>query len=720
MSIDNLIISAQLQTDKFDKGISKITGSLSGLGKTIFDSTLKVKTLEKGFDAVVGSIKQGFNAVIGNTIDYLKQTWEHIDNVAESAQKLNISVESFQKLTFAAGQLNTQTEDVVSGLEKLQIHLGEGSPELINTLKQLGLSYTDLLASSPDEAFVATLSSLKDLDNTFQRSAIFKTLYGKSGNKLNNLVDNGLLDQLSNAPVIDEETAKKIDTANDAYARLNMSTQRVAGLFVGELAEGITAFINTLDEFISSIDGRDIKLLGEITTYLATIFVQMGIAAGQLVERLFYLGSKLGGSASIALVGAGQPITAGVVGAGAALGNKAYNQEVEKNGFFWDKIQGKLMSAQERLLDEINNPTVKGNNGTPKRQDPYALFEGTLKEQHTAAEEKYKNNILSEQRLITANTSRLLLLDKELELNNKITDQEKQQRRDKLTELALLSSEIYFKEKAVSINEEGLKHRMDMAKIDAQLAAKDKFNENVYKHQKDRNDIISDPNILDGDKAGLLYENMLARRAAERLQQKEKELEGSKMLWKMEEQTTILTTQRAKGITLTTRELEIQKQIENGISDTLAQQLKTQDRLLTIEERKARIKSKSQLGIFDAVDAAMGIKKQFDPSIELLEQKKKIDALFNNGLITENERAGALSQSFNSLIPEKQNGSLVRKNSQEAWRLMLKNENGRSDADTLKEIERIEKEQAKKHDETNRLLNEWLVRQKEEIISIER
>lgn len=116
------------------------------------------------------------------------------DDVAKTADKLGIGITELQELRYAAERSGVATGAFDTALEKMQKNLGEaagGTGAAKDALEQLGLSASDLIELSPDQALGLIADRMGEVGTDAERAAILTDIFGRSGVGMINMLRGG-------------------------------------------------------------------------------------------------------------------------------------------------------------------------------------------------------------------------------------------------------------------------------------------------------------------------------------------------------------------------------------------------------------------------------------------------------------------------------------------------------------------------------------------------
>lgn len=195
--------------------------------------------------AAVATVAAAATAIAGVTAKGL----ENVDMLAKAAGRLDLGVAQYQALNHAAAKADVSVGDLESAFGKMRREIGELDP----VFAELGLNMEDLLRMDANQQFSAIAEALNQIENPTLRAAKAQEIFGRSAQKLQNLLRDGgaaiainekLYQDLGIA--LSETDAVMVEMANDSMADLKQIGDGVANTFAVQFAPAITAVTEAL------------------------------------------------------------------------------------------------------------------------------------------------------------------------------------------------------------------------------------------------------------------------------------------------------------------------------------------------------------------------------------------------------------------------------------------------------------------------------------------
>lgn len=185
-TLEELVIELKLDSAELKRGLSKVQADLNRTGKV-------ADNLGATFKRVGGLLIGAFAA--GKLIGDFKKAIDYMDEMADAADRVGISSESFSKLAYAAKLTEVPIGLLEMSLRKMQLALVEASDNSKSgaaaALNALGLSATNLRKVGADEALAQIADGLNSITDPARKAALAQEIFGKGSRLLNDLLKEG-------------------------------------------------------------------------------------------------------------------------------------------------------------------------------------------------------------------------------------------------------------------------------------------------------------------------------------------------------------------------------------------------------------------------------------------------------------------------------------------------------------------------------------------------
>jgi hypothetical protein len=224
-----------------------------------------MKGAEKAALGYFAALAAGVSAVAVIT----QKTAEAGDQFAKTSRIIGMTAETFQELDYAAKM--SGVDNLKGSLEKLNKSVSDVRNETGTLTSYLKANDQQLLAqlknvNSNEEAFDLLMDAIGKAPNEFSRAELAQAAFGKSGQQLILLANEGakgissLREEARKYGVISNETAANSEAFLDAQARLKAALTGVSTELTGGLLPGLTETITKIADFIAGIDNWEEKL----------------------------------------------------------------------------------------------------------------------------------------------------------------------------------------------------------------------------------------------------------------------------------------------------------------------------------------------------------------------------------------------------------------------------------------------------------------------------
>lgn len=259
--IGALRVALGLDTATFDAGANRAEARAYQLGTKIGRSMRAaaegVGKLNSAIGILGGTVTiAGFVAVTSKALDYAS-------SLAEVAQQLGVTTKDLQTYRYAASQVGISQEEMDKGLSKLTVTMGKaraGVKEPVEAFRTLsGLLGKDILkgANTAGDAIPLIAAALAKVPDPTRRAALEVELFGKTGQKLDNLLSGGAAGV--NALVASAEqlglvlTDEQIQHADDLADRLSALKQVLEANIAGAVANNTDAILSLANAFATLV-----------------------------------------------------------------------------------------------------------------------------------------------------------------------------------------------------------------------------------------------------------------------------------------------------------------------------------------------------------------------------------------------------------------------------------------------------------------------------------
>lgn len=269
-----------------------------GLIETAFEEA------KKAFDWVV--VYEAMHEAFDKVADLAKETFELGEQMVQASQKTGLSVESLSVLKYAAGELGTSFDSLVTGVGRMQKNIADassGNKKLASEFQEMGLDAKALSSdvNGSETAFHRFIDTVAATTNVSARNQLVMDMMGRAG-----LEQIPVLIELSQhwdeykdraqaaGVVLSEKTAKSLE---EVQQQLNDVKARVEGAGVA-FVEGLIPALGQLTDVIreGKNDRNELHDWGNTIGKDLAFVAEVAYSAASALEFMF--GAIEGGGAT--------------------------------------------------------------------------------------------------------------------------------------------------------------------------------------------------------------------------------------------------------------------------------------------------------------------------------------------------------------------------------------------------------------------------------------
>lgn len=247
--ISELVTHLKLVDTDFQNGIRRSQNSLQTFAKNGQSSFSALKSAIAGL---------GIYALIRG----LDQTTDSVSKLADESQRLNVSVESLQRLQFAAEQVGVSADSVNLAISRMLVNLGRATTEggeAAIPFTQLGLSLDYLNSLNPDEQFAAIAASLATIqDPAIQAAAgteVFSRAFMNIGAFIKSDIPKNIAIFKSLGAELSGNQVNAVDAYGDKVSELSTQWKGFRGQLLASLSGELTNFLVWIQQSIKDMGG---------------------------------------------------------------------------------------------------------------------------------------------------------------------------------------------------------------------------------------------------------------------------------------------------------------------------------------------------------------------------------------------------------------------------------------------------------------------------------
>lgn len=236
-----------------------------------------IKSAVGGFKALDSKVNKARSAVAalagaGGFALLVKSTANYLDTLGKTSDKLGLTTQALQELSFVVGQTSTVSgPQFETALQRMVRRIGDardGTSAAVNALDTLNLSVSKLSQLNADQAFTVIAQAISEMDNEMEQLAITQQIFDSEGVALINTLRRGadgiseLRDEAKGlGATFSRESAAKAEEFNDSLDKLKVASGSLANQIITNLLPSLTDTVNKLTNSLIPKVRRAIEVL---------------------------------------------------------------------------------------------------------------------------------------------------------------------------------------------------------------------------------------------------------------------------------------------------------------------------------------------------------------------------------------------------------------------------------------------------------------------------
>lgn len=287
-------------TDVSDKLGIKLPDSVQSAVKALNGINTGAALAVTGVGLIGSAVATATKALVSTT----KASAEYAKEVEKTSSVTGVSTTRIQQMSYAAGKLGVETENVQDAMKELTNKMQEardGNEETAAAFEKLGVAIgvegSDQLRRAED-VFYDVVDALGEMKNSTERDAVAMDLMSESAQQLNPLIDAGsdaMKDYYDEASemghVLDNETLTALNDVDQGLKDLNTTTESVKNKMSGEFVPYMSEALGDLTEFIGDVgtalvDSGAVEAFGEILVSVSGLLEPLAKIINALLPAL--------------------------------------------------------------------------------------------------------------------------------------------------------------------------------------------------------------------------------------------------------------------------------------------------------------------------------------------------------------------------------------------------------------------------------------------------
>lgn len=288
------IQKAEKQTDDYTKSLKELEDAGVKTKKELDELTKSQENQGNSAGKVAGKLAKGLGvgmaavgvAAVGagkKMFDFAGDVSQTGDAIDKESQKLGISAEKYQQLSYAMERSGADINDFSKGMKTITKELADvenGVDGAGSSFETLGVSMKNADGSmkSSEQILLDSIDALSKMENETQRNALAQEIFGKSASELNPLLNSGsegikqLMQEASDYGMIMSDEAVASSAAfQDSLTKLNGVMGGVKNNLGGALLPSITMITDGFADMMAGVDGGGEKMSKGISDLISKI-----------------------------------------------------------------------------------------------------------------------------------------------------------------------------------------------------------------------------------------------------------------------------------------------------------------------------------------------------------------------------------------------------------------------------------------------------------------
>lgn len=239
-------------------------------------------------EAAVKAAIQAVKELAGAMKDAVVDSAAYADEILTLSTTTSLSTETLQEFQYMSELVDVSLDTVTSSLTKLTKSMAAakgGTGDAAEAFKTLGVSVVDSEGNlrKSEDVFYDIIDALGKIDNETERDVMSMSIFGKSAQELNPLIEAGtgaIKDFADEAHqvgyVLDDETLASLGAVDDSFQRMKTTMTATRNQIVSQMAPALADGGNQLLAFAQSVDWQAVgatigKVVAVIVAYIPTI-----------------------------------------------------------------------------------------------------------------------------------------------------------------------------------------------------------------------------------------------------------------------------------------------------------------------------------------------------------------------------------------------------------------------------------------------------------------
>lgn len=259
-------------------------------------------TLGKTFVGAIAAVAAAALAAAAALVKMTTSVAKNGDEIDKESQKLGISAEAYQKLSYAMERSGADIADVTKGMREITAELAaveNGTEGAGASFTELGVDLKNVDGSmkTTEQVLLESIDALAKMENVTQRDALAQKIFGRSSQELAPLLNEGaegvkaLMQEAEDYGMIMSDDAVKASAAfEDSLQKVKGTLGGVKNTIAAALIPSFTQVTDGFADMIAGVDGGAEKMAKGITDAIeniANMTPQIMSVLGTMAQAVF-------------------------------------------------------------------------------------------------------------------------------------------------------------------------------------------------------------------------------------------------------------------------------------------------------------------------------------------------------------------------------------------------------------------------------------------------
>lgn len=278
---------AESAADQYDNSLKETGKAADDAGEKVNNFGGVVSKIGVAVTATLAAVGAAAIAAGKKIWDMASETAKVGDTIDKESQKLQISAENYQKLSYAAERSGMSIDDLSKGMTNITKSLANaqnGVDGATASFDAIGVSLQNADGSfkSTENVLLDTIDALASMEDETQRNAAAQEIFGRSYAELLPLLNSGadgiaeLMQEAEDYGMVMSDEAVAASAAfEDSLTRLSGTFNGLKNNIMGAFLPSLSSIVDGFSDLLAGVDGAGDKIKNGVTGVLSTISQQL-------------------------------------------------------------------------------------------------------------------------------------------------------------------------------------------------------------------------------------------------------------------------------------------------------------------------------------------------------------------------------------------------------------------------------------------------------------